>query len=84
MSAKCQCCGQAIKPKKPAVKKRATISLGKGPSRWVDQRKEYNENLRIKRGELVWSPHANGDRFGARGGFVTPEQAAEYELAVSA
>lgn len=80
--AKCNCCGQTIKAK-PRAKARA-ISFGKGPSRWIDQGAEYALAMQVKRGELVWSPHANGNRFGARGGYVTPSVADEYLLVMSA
>jgi hypothetical protein len=81
MPAKCECCGQSVKAKK-APAKRKTITFG--GRNWPGQSKEYETNMRVKRGELVWSPFVHMTRFGARGDFVTPENAAEYELAASA
>jgi hypothetical protein len=74
----CPNCGEKIPAKaRKARKTPARIGLtGRVPA---EQRKWYEESMRVKRGELVWSTLANWDRFGARGDYVTLEKAAELE-----
>lgn len=64
-----------------AKRKRTTITLGKGPKNLDWQKREYAVAMRIKRGELVWSPLEHPDRFGARGDYVTLERAHELRTA---
>lgn len=81
MNATCPHCGHALPKRATTARKRAGktrgVAFGRGPSPWFNQRAEYDENMRVKRGELVWCVLENADRFGARGGYVTPERAAE-------
>lgn len=72
---KCANCGEPIAAT-PARKRTRGITLGRGPTAGQSwQRTEYDIAMRVKRGELVWSYDVNADRFGARGGYVTPEEA---------
>jgi hypothetical protein len=74
--AKCQCCGQTIRAAKTKKVSKAR-GIAMGGRTFPEQRAWYDEAMRVKRGELVWSMNENHDRFGAPGGYVTPERADE-------
>lgn len=77
MSRRCGECGRAKPEPKKRKMPRGRIALtGRVPA---EQRQWYDEAMRVKRGELVWSPLENWDRFGAPGGYVTPDRAVDLE-----
>lgn len=82
---KCPHCGEALATAKRKPTKRArAITLGRGPSKGFNQGEEYRVAMAVKAGHLVWSMLKNADRFGARGGFVSPEEAVRLEGATLA
>jgi hypothetical protein len=60
-------------------RKTAARAIVMGGRTFPAQRAWYGEAMRVKRGVLVWDPGTNAERFGSRGGYVTPEKYAENE-----